>query len=301
MGKLVGVLVVNGYLRTPKFEEMNGLYSVAAAKVDVEVVIHYTHEIVYGIKQGEPYNSLVACYEQLDFVLFLDKDIHMAKSFEALGIRVFNASHVIEICDNKALTFQKLSGYDVPMPETIIAPLVYEGTYQKQDESYVTMIGETLGFPLVVKESYGSFGEQVYLIHSHQELWEKHQELIYKPHIYQKFITSSVGRDVRINVVGGKVVASMLRTSQNDFRANITNGGKMKVWQCDEAFEALALKVCGLLGADFAGVDLLFGEQGEPLLCEVNSNAHIKNILMCTGVNVAEAIICHIQKECQDD
>jgi glutathione synthase/RimK-type ligase-like ATP-grasp enzyme len=45
---------------------------------------------------------------------------------------------------------------------------------------------------------------------------------------------------------------------------------------------------------DFAGVDIMFGKQGEPVLCEVNSNAHFKNIYDCTGVNVADEIMEYI-------
>ena len=48
------------------------------------------------------------------------------------------------------------------------------------------------------------------------------------------------------------------------------------------------------MNLDFAGVDILFGENDEPILCEVNSNAHFKNILDCTGVNVAQCILDYI-------
>ena len=51
------------------------------------------------------------------------------------------------------------------------------------------------------------------------------------------------------------------------------------------------------LGLDFAGVDILFGEEEEPILCEVNSNAHFKNIYDCTGINVADAIISYILEQ----
>ncbi|MGL4344369.1 MAG: RimK family alpha-L-glutamate ligase [Cellulosilyticaceae bacterium] len=298
MGNLVGVMIVNGYLKTPKFEEIRAMYEAAATACDITLISCYTSEIVYGIRDGKAYNSLLEAYEHIDFVLFLDKDIHLASNLETLGIRVFNSSKVIEVCDNKGLTFQSLSGHHIAMPDTVIAPLVYPGTYKPCDEVYVRAIGDQLGYPLVVKESFGSFGEQVYLVSDYEELWQKHQQLSDKPHIYQQFIASSRGRDVRVNVVGGEVVASMLRFSETDFRANITNGGQMQAWNCPEAFETMALKVCEVLKIDFAGVDLLFGNQGEPILCEVNSNAHIKNILMCTGVNVAESIIGYIQKEC---
>jgi len=102
---------------------------------------------------------------------------------------------------------------------------------------------------------------------------------------------------VRLQVVGDRVVASMLRENANDFRANLAGGGKASVYEPDEQLQALAVTVCRLLGLDFAGVDFLFGEQGEPILCEVNSNAHFKNLYDCTGVNVAEAIMAWIDEK----
>ena len=50
-----------------------------------------------------------------------------------------------------------------------------------------------------------------------------------------------------------------------------------------------------LVRADFAGVDMLFDEDGSPILCEINSNAHMKNIYECTGVDVVEHIIRYIK------
>ena len=58
----------------------------------------------------------------------------------------------------------------------------------------------------------------------------------------------------------------------------------------------MALQVCKELELDFAGVDILFGKEEEPILCEVNSNAHFKNIYDCTGVNVAEHIMKYIKR-----
>ena len=60
-----------------------------------------------------------------------------------------------------------------------------------------------------------------------------------------------------------------------------------------EAECALAIRATELLGLDFAGVDVLFGKDG-PILCEVNSNAHFKTTLECTGVNMAVEIMRYI-------
>ena len=148
---------------------------------------------------------------------------------------------------------------------------------------------------MVVKEACGSFGWQVWLAHDRTQLVEYLNKTSPKRTLLQAFVAGSKGRDIRVNVVGGKAVASMYRYSETDFRANISSGGKMKPYSLTPAQEELALRACRELGLDFGGVDLLFGENDQPLLCEVNSNAHIKNILDCTGVDVAYHILAHIK------
>ena len=86
----------------------------------------------------------------------------------------------------------------------------------------------------------------------------------------------------------------MLRYSDTDFRANITNGGKMVPFTPDKAWKEAAIKISKALKLDFAGVDLLFGKDDKPYICEINSNAHFKNIDDCTGSDVALEIIDYI-------
>lgn len=111
--------------------------------------------------------------------------------------------------------------------------------------------------------------------------------------MFQEFIESSYGRDLRLQVVGNQVVAAVKRTSENDFRANVTSGGSMTVYEPSTYEKALAVAATKAIGADFAGVDLLFGQTG-PLICEINSNAHIRNLYDATNTNAADAIMDHI-------
>ena len=116
------------------------------------------------------------------------------------------------------------------------------------------------------------------------------------PMLFQEMVTESRGRDVRVNVVGDRVVASILRQSQNgDFRSNLTLGGSMETYTPTPAEAKLALDAVRELGLTFAGVDVLFGAEG-PLICEVNSNAHFKTTLTCTGVNMADELLLEIRK-----
>lgn len=228
-----------------------------------------------------------------DFAVFWDKDVRLAMQLEAMGLRLFNPSGVVAICDDKSLTHITLANQGILMPKTIVAPLVFPGL-SEPDQYYLEYVRDELAFPMVVKECFGSFGAQVYLAKNAAELRVLHEKLLYKPHLYQEFISSSYGRDVRIQVVGGEAAASVMRTSENDFRANVTNGGKMTRYDAPAEYMDMALRCARIIGADFCGVDMLFGFDGGPVLCEVNSNAHFKNLYNCLGVDVADLMAAHM-------
>ena len=118
-----------------------------------------------------------------------------------------------------------------------------------------------------------------------------------RPYIIQEYIFSSKGRDIRLEVVGDQVIAAMQRSNPMDFRANITNGGSMQPYNPTKEQVKMAVTACKVLGLDFAGVDILFGPGDKPLLCEVNSNAHFKNLFDCTRINAAEYIIKYIKSK----
>lgn len=287
-------LIVNEFLTSGKFSEINQWLLIAAGKRAIGIEIFTNAEclaLIDTITMEGPFHPKRSLP---DFILFWDKDIRLAKYFETLGVPIFNSAQAIENCDDKRLTHILLRKTGIPMPKTILAPFTYANIGYK-NLNFLLEMEQELSFPMVLKEAYGSFGEQVYLIHSHEELVAKVQEINPKPFLLQEFITLHAGSDVRLQVVGDKVVACMLRYSvTGDFRANITMGGQMEPYTPSKEQVEMALKAAHALSLDFCGVDLLFGDQEEPILCEVNSNAHFKNIYDCTGINVAEAIMDYI-------
>ncbi|MFJ7851001.1 RimK family alpha-L-glutamate ligase [Peribacillus sp. NPDC097206] len=284
-------IVVNGYLQHEKFSSLALFIQESAERKGISATLVRNSDLVPVIEKGTPY--LKGTDGKLpDFVLFMDKDIHLARHLELLGLPVYNSSSAIDICDSKAKTHQALAGHGIPMPKTLFPPFTYEGIERKNLDAF-KKIGNELGYPLVVKEAYGSFGEQVYLIPTEDEFMETVKKLGHRPFIMQEFIEHSKGRDIRVNVVGNQVIASMQRKSEHDFRANMTAGGTAFPYTPTKAESDLAIRCATLLGADFAGVDLLFGEDG-PLLCEVNSNSHLLNIYECTGINIADSMFDYV-------
>ncbi|WP_018932495.1 ATP-grasp domain-containing protein [Gracilibacillus lacisalsi] len=286
-----GWIIYNGNLYRKKFAEQIEWLRETAETFDFAIDVIANHQLLVAIEEGE--TRILTEKTDPDFVFFWDKDLFLARQLEVQGLRLFNSAKAIEICDDKALTYQQLANHGIRMPKTIIAPKVFVSL---EDDSHLDQVIETLGFPMVIKETFGSFGEQVYLIENEQQLRQKVKELQHKPHLYQEYIASSYGRDVRLNVVGDQVVAAMLRKSEQDFRANVTAGGKMFRYQPSERERELAVRCSQLVGADFAGVDLLFGENDEPILCEINSNAHFKNIYDCTGVDITHDMMAFIKE-----
>ncbi|KMJ60315.1 hypothetical protein AB685_05745 [Bacillus sp. LL01] len=287
-------IIYNGNLPEEKFIEMATWINNVAMEHSISSKLVKNNQLIPAIVDGKP--DLIRAHDEPlpDFIIFFDKDVILAKHLELMGIPVYNSAACIETCDNKSLTFQALAGNGIPMPKTLLAPLVF---HVHQDYETFDRAGEVLGFPLVVKEAYGSFGMQVYLVHNMEELLGKVKEMGNRPFLLQEFIASSKGKDIRLNVVGDQVVASVMRISETDFRANVGNGGRMIKYNPTEYEKELAIRSSNLVGADFAGVDLLIGEDGSPLLCEINSNAHFKAVHSYTGINVATYIVSHIIKK----
>jgi RimK family alpha-L-glutamate ligase len=279
-----GLLVVNAFLKLPKFDEIYQTLLDAAKTHGISLSLQTNAYLATHINSPEFLSELP------DFVLYWDKDVKIAKLVEQLQVPVFNSSESIELCDDKSLTYLALKRAGVPMPKTIILPKTFPNIGYTSTAFLDEAAGD-LGFPLVLKECFGSFGQQVYRFDDLESLRMKVVTLAGTPMLLQEMIRHSYGRDTRINVVGGKVVASILRENRSgDFRSNITLGGSMEPYTPSDAEADLALKAVKELGLTFAGVDVLFGDNG-PLLCEVNSNAHFKTTLECTGVNMADAIL----------
>lgn len=281
-----GWLVVNSFMNTDKFVSLYEILSNAFKKHNVVLEIKKASDIsleVGGIIKNKP-----------DFAIFWDKDIYLAERLEKSGVRLFNSKRAVMLCDNKILMYQALKENGVKIPRTFIAPKTFEGL-NYQDRSFLDGVIKEIGFPMVVKEAYGSFGEQVYLANDEESLNKIIDSVGYKDFLMQEYIASSKGKDVRINVVGESAIVSMLRENDNDFRSNISSGGHGSIYEPSKEFIDLALKATKALGLDFAGVDVMFGKDG-PIVCEVNSNPQFASTLKATGINLADYIADYIIK-----
>lgn len=276
-------LVVNGFIHTEKFEQIFEWLIQAADQQHCTLEIKTNTQLLPALEQH-------LAKRRPQFVIFWDKDIRLARLLEKKGLRLYNSAESIEICDDKSRTYIELCDSGIRMPRTIVGPKIFR-PQGYPEFGFLEQVEDQLGYPMVLKECFGSFGQQVYLVKNRQEMENGLRQIQNRPCLFQEYIACSKGRDIRIQMVGSHAVASMYRYHVSDFRANITGGGSMERYEPNSSQLEMARRVMQKLKLDFAGIDILFGQEEEPILCEVNSNAHFVNLYHCTGINAAEEIV----------
>ena len=287
------LIIINAYLRlASQFSQAERIQEELQA-LGVQVDVRRNDEFFAVLERDGIALNLAETY---DFCVYLDKDKYMSEMLEKAGLRLFNSHEAIRVCDDKMQTYIALAGQGVAMPKTLAGLLCYEADERVNDKTLERIEGQ-IGYPIIVKESFGSLGKNVFLANTREELSALAEQLKCRPHLFQEAITTSLGKDVRVIVVGGKVLCAMLRQSQTDFRSNVELGGVGSVYTPSTQIIELCERVANILSLDYCGIDVLFGENGNPVLCEVNSNAFFGGMERVTGVNVAKAYAEYMYKQ----
>lgn len=287
------LILINAYLQSqPQFsqaERMQAELELLGIQTDIK-----RNDGFYAVVSDN--NIKTSLLQDYDFCVYFDKDKYVSEMLEKAGLKLFNRHEAIRVCDDKMQTYIALSGKNIPMPKTASGLLCYHADAKIKGET-VEEVEKMFSYPVIVKECFGSQGKGVYMAKNREELISLMEELKCRPHLFQETVQTSVGKDIRVIVVGGKVVASMLRQSNTDFRSNIELGGEGSVYTISTKIQTLCERIANILSLDYCGIDVLFGEGNEPMICEVNSNAFFAGIERVTGVNVAKAYAEHIYKE----
>ena len=199
-----------------------------------------------------------------------------------------NSASSIELAEDKLRTVQVLSANNLPIPTSILAK------YPIDKE----IIAEKLGFPMIMKTVLGAKGEGIALLQDYNQFKDV-VTLVQKSTegkaniIFQKYISDSFGRDLRVFVVGGKAIGAALRTgAEGSFKSNVSAGGSASSYPLNDEIADLAVKAANALGLSIAGVDLLFHKDGY-LIAEVNSCPSIKGFESTTNftLNIPKLIL----------
>ncbi len=211
-----------------------------------------------------------------DFAVMRTIEPDLGKRLEALGVRVFNNAETERVANDKWETYLLARKLSLPVMETMRAE-------------------EPLPpFPFVMKSTDGHGGSEVFLIRSGGDLTAARQALYKKRYIVQTFCDHP-GVDMRLYMLGGKILAGVLRESESDFRSNYSLGGHVRQAEPSARQLSIAEAVTGALGADFVGVDFLLHD-GEWVLNEIEDVVGTRMLYKCAPIDAAERYMDYIAK-----
>ncbi len=220
--------------------------------------------------------------EYPDYVINRAIDPLLSKQLELTGIRVFNSSHVAEICNDKAKTYQEAVCLGLPIVDTFFV------------DRKTLLYGELpLTYPVVIKTVEGRGGKEVFLANSKDELRRIVQDISKERFVVQK-LCGTPGKDVRVFIVGKTIVGAILRRSKGDFKANLSQGGTAEPYSLTERQLGLVMRIVNHFDFGMVGVDFIFDEKGDFLFNEIEDVAGSRTLSMTSDIDIVRLYLEHV-------
>lgn len=209
------------------------------------------------------------------FNVWDEKDVYVLKVLESKGVIVINNYKSHDLCSNKWFQWEKLNSAGVSVPKTKLIHL-----YQYKEELSNNLTRDyinTIKFPLIVKPSNGSRGDNVHLCHSFDEIEKSLEKLIvagYIQAVIQQYINTNDKGVISVFTMGGKAIMAQQRKSisKNDiFISNFRENSIRRNYEITDGLQKLCTDACTALNnIDMTRMDVLH-DGTNYVICEVNS------------------------------
>jgi RimK family alpha-L-glutamate ligase len=200
-----------------------------------------------------------------------------------LGVRVVNSPRCVERSVDKYLTSTLLEDAGIPTPRTRVC--------ERVDDALAAF--EALGGDVVIKPLFGSEGRGIVRVSDPDLAYRTCRALEVTRSVFylQEFVAHG-GRDIRAFVVGGRLVSAMVRRAPG-WKTNVSQGARTEPIALSAELERLSVRAAALLEADYAGIDLLCGEDGRVLVIEVNGIPGWRGLQQTTEIDIAGVVAEH--------
>jgi RimK family alpha-L-glutamate ligase len=219
----------------------------------------------------------------LDQVIFRVDALHW---LEDRGVAVVNPPRAIERCVDKFYTSALLQEAGLPTPETVVC--------ERLDDAMDAM--RAMG-DVVIKPLFGAMGHGMVRVSDPDTAWRVLRALeLARAVYYVQRVVEHGGRDLRAFVVGGRVLGAIERSAPaGEWRTNVSRGGGARAVVLPSEWERMAVEAARVVGADYAGVDLLPSADGSVFVLEVNGIPGWEGLQRATGLDVAAAIVAQVE------
>lgn len=251
------------------------IYNKEEAKKNVNYIKWYIDKFkAENIELSLIYTDDIEYIALPDFAIIRAIRPDITSRLESLGVRCFNNGFVSEICNDKALTYKYVNENGVE-----ILPTYYN-------------INEIKKFPVVIKPKDSHGGDRVNLAENFNEL-SKLMHLYERDNYVIQAVASDRGKDVRVYVIGNKIITAMLRESESDFRSNFCLGGKASVYNLSNDEIKKVERIMNLFDFDFVGIDFVFNN-GKIVFNEIEDVVGSRMVYSYTDIDIVDLYIKYI-------
>ncbi|WP_053219008.1 ATP-grasp domain-containing protein [Virgibacillus senegalensis] len=256
-------------------------------KQDINLLLVLREELTIGVFNGKLEVKTNKKQSWPDFCVVRIVEPLLNKQLEMLGIKVFNSSEVSYLCNNKAVTHQKMAALGIPMVDTI---------FLQSDQ-----LGDHLPMhpPFVMKEATGRGGKQVYKI-TDSAHWQTVRQKVRAKDVIIQDSAVQAGKDLRVFVVGDVIVGAVLRSNKADFRANFKLGGEAEWYELSQEEARMVRSIIDSFSFSMVGIDFLFSEDGKLLFNEIEDVVGSRTLSIVSDVNILAKYVKLIKKEMKE-
>ncbi|EQB35817.1 MULTISPECIES: ATP-grasp domain-containing protein [Virgibacillus] len=256
-----------------------------AARQSLQLQLVIRENITIGIENNQRrvyFNGEMIT--DLDFAIVRTIDPMLSTHLEACNIIVFNSAYVSRVCNDKALTHHIVQQLNIPMVDTI---------YSKKEQ---LSSHPPLPYPFIIKETSGRSGKQVYYIADKQS-YLRCQQLLRTTNLVIQSCHVQMGKDLRVFVVGKKIVAAVLRQNDTDFRANFKLGGSATLYKLNNEERCLIKKIVEYFDFGMVGIDFLIDYDGNLLFNEIEDIVGSRTLSNSSDINILRIYVDHISEK----
>ncbi|WP_407406459.1 RimK family alpha-L-glutamate ligase [Peribacillus sp.] len=249
-----------------------------AKSLDLDLRLYYRDHLQIGHRSNQLY--VVHKLEPIDlpdFAIVRTIDPFFTKQLERLHITCFNSSFISEIVNDKAKTHQYVTSIGIPMSDTVYC--------------YGNPSTSDMELPFIAKDVHGRGGKQVYLIEHEKDLRElpNAKWIVQKPGVF--------GKDIRVFVIGNRIIAAVLRESSSNFKANYTLGGSASLYELSAAERTLVERVIAAFDFGMVGIDFIFAEDGSLMLNEIEDVVGSRTLSALSNLNIVKEYLLFIKEK----
>lgn len=266
-------------------------YREEAELLGLNMILMLTKDIEIGVSDNELYLKYKGDYiEKPLFAIVRTIYPFLNKHLELMSIKTYNNSFVSEICNDKAKTYQYISGCGIKTIDTAFT-----------ENKFISERIKDYPDNYIIKSVAGHGGAEVFKVSDY--IKEDYpfditkSDAVIQPYIYSNISNNKSSKDLRVYVIGNDIIAAVLRSNENGYKANFSLGGQVELYKLNNEEITIVNKIIKKFKFGLVGIDFLINESGQLIFNEIEDVVGARMLYTCSDVNIVKLYLKYIITE----